>query len=79
MAVDLFDSESGRLVGSLSDDQFQELVDAFEEESPVDNDYYISVETVDMLEEDGASPVVVRLLRAALGEREGAEIRWEKH
>lgn len=79
MAVDLFDSESGRLVGSLSDDQFQELVDAFEEESPVDHDYYISGETVDMLEEDGASPVVVRLLRAALGEREGAEIRWEKH
>lgn len=79
MAVDLFDSESGRLVGSITDDQFQELVDAFEEESPVDNDYYISGDTVDMLEEDGASPAVIRLLRAALGEREGAEIRWEKH
>ncbi len=79
MAVDLFDSESGRLVGSISDDQFQELVDAFEEESPLDSDYYISVDAVDMLEEDGASPAVVRLLRAALGEREGAEIRWERH
>jgi len=79
VAVDLFDSESGRLVGSISDDQFQELVDAFEEESPLDSDYYISVDAVDMLEEDGASPAVVRLLRAALGEREGAEIRWERH
>lgn len=79
MAVDLYDSESGRQVGSLTDDQFQELVDAFEEESPVDHDYYVSVDTIHMLEEDGADAAVLALLRKALGEREGAELRWERH
>jgi hypothetical protein len=76
--VELIDSESGRSVGTVSDAQFQVLVDALEEESPTDRDYYISAETIDMLEQDGADPAVVRLLRSAVGSREGAEIRWRR-
>jgi hypothetical protein len=76
--VELIDSESGRPVGTVSDQEFQFLVDALEEESPTDRDYYISAETVDMLEEDGADPRLITLLRAAVGLREGAEIRWRR-
>lgn len=76
MSVELFDAESGRSIGSVTDEQFQALVDALEEESPTDRDYYIDVDTVDMLEQDGADPAVVGLLRAALGGRQGTEIRW---
>ncbi len=78
MSVELFDAQSGRSIGSVTDEQFQALVDALEEESPTDRDYYIGVDTVDMLEQDGADPAVVSLLRAALGGREGAEIRWRR-
>jgi hypothetical protein len=78
VAVELFDSESGRSIGSITDAQFQGLVDALEEESPTDRDYYISTDTIDMLEQDGADPAVLSLLRAAVGAREGAEIRWRR-
>ncbi len=78
MSVELFDAQSGRSIGSVTDEQFQALVDALEEESPTDRDYYIGVDTVDMLEQDGADPAVVSLLRTALGGREGTEIRWRR-
>lgn len=78
MAVELFDAESGRPVGTVTDGQFQDLVDALEEESPSDRDYYISTQTLAMLEEDGADPALVELLRGALGGRDGAEISWRR-
>jgi hypothetical protein len=78
VSVELFDSESGRSIGSITDAQFQALVDALEEESPTDRDYYISSDTIDMLEQDGTDPAVLGLLRAAVGGREGAEIRWRR-
>jgi hypothetical protein len=78
VSVELFDAQSGRSIGSVTDEQFQALVDALEEESPTDRDYYIGVDTVDMLEQDGADPAVVSLLRTALGGREGTEIRWRR-
>ena len=78
MAVELFDVESGKPVGTVTDAQFQELVDALEEESVADRDYYISAETIAMLEEDGADPALAGLLRSALGAREGAEIGWRR-
>ena len=78
MPVELIDSKSGRPVGTLSDQQFQLLVDALEEESPTDEDYYIASSTIDMLERDGADARLVTLLRQALGSRDGAEFRWQR-
>ncbi|HEX5387772.1 MAG TPA: hypothetical protein VFW66_13800 [Gemmatimonadales bacterium] len=78
MPVQLFDSETGRSLGTLSDQQFQELADELEEESPEDRDYYLSGDTVDMMEEDGADASLVALLRSALAGREGADIRWKR-
>jgi processive 1,2-diacylglycerol beta-glucosyltransferase len=51
-------------------------MDELEEESSTDRDYFINIETVDMLEEDGADPALLALLRDALAEREEMEIRW---
>jgi processive 1,2-diacylglycerol beta-glucosyltransferase len=78
VAVELLDGESGRLLGTVTDEQFQMLVDALEEESVTDRDYYISSATIEMLEEDGADPALLALLRAALGSREGAQIGWRR-
>ena len=54
------------------------LADQLEEESSHDTDYYISAPTIDMLEESGADASLVKLLRDALGGRDGFELRWTR-
>jgi processive 1,2-diacylglycerol beta-glucosyltransferase len=76
--IELHDAERGTRLGTISDEQLQFLVDALEEESSTDRDYYISVDTVDMLEEDGADRQLIDILRSALGGREGVDIRWSR-
>ena len=76
--VQLYDAEHGTRLGSISEQQLQFLIDALEEESTTDQDYYLSGATIDMLEDDGADPELVGLLRQALGEREGMDVRWER-
>lgn len=78
MAVLLLDAETERPLGTISDAQFQTLVDELEEESPEDSDYYIDRATVEMLDEDGAAPALVALLREALADRDGIEITWRR-
>lgn len=76
--VRLYDAESGATVGAISDDQLQFLEDHLEEESSEDRDYYFDQATIDLLEEDGAEPALVAILRRALGDRDGVELRWER-
>ena len=72
----LYDAETGALVGAITEAQLLFLMSELEEESTRDRDYYIAVETVDMLEADGADAELVALLRTALGGRTGVELRW---
>ena len=74
--VKVYDSESGALLGSISEKQLQFLIDQLEEESSEDRDYYINEITIDMFEEAGADPALVTLLRGALNGRTEMEIRW---
>ncbi|HEU4566159.1 MAG TPA: hypothetical protein VFS05_15970 [Gemmatimonadaceae bacterium] len=74
--VQLYDEEQGTLLGSITEAQLELLVDELEEEGPRDHDYYLTAATIDMLEEDGADPELVALLRQALGGREGMDVRW---
>jgi processive 1,2-diacylglycerol beta-glucosyltransferase len=76
--IELHDAERGMRLGTISDEQLQFLVDALEEESVEDKDYYISADTIDMLEEDGADRQLLQLLRGALGGREGMDVRWSR-
>jgi len=39
--VELRDKETGRIIGSVADDQFQFLIHHLEEESNADTDYYL--------------------------------------
>ena len=75
--IDLVDTESGRVVGTVSEAQLEYLQSQLEEESPEDQDYWFDVASLDILEEQGAEPALVAVLRAALGEREEMEIRWQ--
>jgi hypothetical protein len=76
--IRLRDAERNTFIGTISEDQLHFLVDELEEESAEDRDYYISADTIDMLEEDGADSQLVSLLRSALAGREGLDVRWTR-
>lgn len=76
--VTLRDKDSGQLIGRISDDDLQFLADELEEESSDDKDYYITSDTIQMLEDDGAPPSLVTLLRDSLGGREGFDVEWSR-
>ena len=76
--VQLYDAERGTRLGEITDAQLQSLMDSLEEESPTDQDYYLTADTIDLLEGDGADPGLVSLLREALAGREGMVVRWAR-
>jgi hypothetical protein len=74
----LIDAETGAVIGELSDDQLDFLIDQLEEEEREDQDYYLDLETIDLLEENGAEDALITLLRTALGSNEGIDVRWTR-
>jgi processive 1,2-diacylglycerol beta-glucosyltransferase len=76
--IDLFDNDTQSLLGQITDSQLRFLVDNLEETDRSDRDYYLDVATLELLEEEGTDAALVQLLRDALQDREGMEIRWEE-
>jgi hypothetical protein len=74
----LYNKQSGALLGTVGDADIKVLVDQLEEEDLGDDDYFMDLDTVDILESAGASEALVKLLRDAIGDGEGIDIRWEK-
>ena len=60
--ITLRDTESGDTLGSISEADLETLIHALEEESLADRDYYIQAGTVDLLEQEKASPALVAQL-----------------
>ena len=76
--IQLYDAAQGTLIGDITEEELQFLIDQLEEESAEDRDYYISPPTIDMLEENGADRKLVDMLRRALGKRDGFDARWRR-
>jgi len=76
--VQLHDKDTGAFVGEIGDWQLRQLMDALEEESSNDRDYFIDQAELEFLEEQGVDPALIGLLRTALGNRDGMEIVWGK-
>ena len=74
----LYDAESGKLLGTITADELQYLMDQLEEEGVEDQDYYIDRATLAWFEEHDADSTLLALLREALGDRLGLDIRWTK-
>ena len=72
----LKEKETGTVIGEISDEQLQLLIDHLEEESSTDQDYYINQTTIEMLKDAGADTSLVEMLSKALHNREGIEIEW---
>jgi len=74
----LYNKQSGALLGAVTDADVQCLIDVLEEEDTKDVDYFIDLSTVEILEANGASPGLAKLLRESIGTAEGIDVRWEK-
>jgi hypothetical protein len=70
--------DDGSFIGTIDEADYQLLVDQLEEESDEDTDYYVSGDTIAMLEEAGASAGLLALLKKAVGTSEGVEVTWKK-
>jgi len=75
--VQLFDANSGAALGTLTDTQLDFLLNHLEEEGSEDQDYYLNEATIDLLATQGGDAALIELLRRALGNQEGIDIRWE--
>jgi len=53
-------------------------VDALEEESTEDRDYFIDTATIDVIADGRATEYLVGLLRKAVGSSDGVDIRWTR-
>jgi hypothetical protein len=78
MMIDLYNAATNKLLGSITEADLKVLVDALEEESIDDRDYYIDAATIDLIADGRASDHLVHLLRAALGSADGVDIRWTR-
>jgi hypothetical protein len=78
MAIRLIDKASGAHLGEIAHEDMKLLVDQLEEEHSRDRDYYINADTIDILEQAGAGPRLLALLREAVGTSEGVDVRWEE-
>ena len=74
----VYNKKTGALLGAVSDEDGQCLIVVLEEEDSKDVDYFIDLDTVAILEDNGASVDLVQMLRAAIGAGAGVDIRWEK-
>ena len=76
--IDVFRSDTNELIGSITDADLQVIVDALEEESEDDQDYWIDKATIDVLGDGRATEHLLGVLRKALGSSDGVEIRWQR-
>jgi len=75
--IDLYNVATDQLIGSITPADLKVLIDALEEESADDQDYYITADTIDIVADGQATEHLIELLRKALGSAEGVDIRWE--
>lgn len=76
--INLYNADTGELVGSLTEEELKFLNDNLEEESAADQDYYIGAPTVDYLQDNGAGANLLALLRQAMGGNPDVTIRWSR-
>ncbi len=76
--INLYNGDTGELIGTLSEEELKFLNDNLEEESAEDRDYYIGAPTVDYLQDNGAGANLLALLRRAMGSNPDVTIRWSR-
>lgn len=76
--IQLKNKETGSLLGSITEEELQFLIDNLEEEWEEDTDYYLNRTTLEMLMDRGASQSLLEILERAMGDRDDIEIEWSR-
>lgn len=76
--INLFEKDTNKSLGQISEAQLQFLIDHLEEEESEDQDYAVTPLLLEYFEGLGADPTLIALLKDALGGREEIEIVWSK-
>jgi hypothetical protein len=72
----LYLKDSNQPLAEISDADLAHMVDVMEEESSTDTDYFIDLNTVDLLRSAGASEQVTSALESAIAGSEGIDVVW---
>ena len=76
--IDLYDSATNVPIGTITEADLQVLMDALEEESADDRDYFIDQATIDVIGDGRATDHLLGLLKKAVGTSDGVDIRWTR-
>lgn len=76
--IDLYNSATNVLIGTITEADLQVLMDALEEESADDQDYFIDQATIDVIGDGRATDHLLGLLKKAVGTSDGVDIRWTR-
>jgi hypothetical protein len=76
--ITLIEKDTNKLLGQISEEQLQYMMDNLEEEWLEDQDYAITPLLLQYFEEKGADAELVTLLRNALAGRDEIEIVWSR-
>lgn len=76
--ITLRDKDRGTAIGTITEGDVALLRHALEEESRADQDYYLTADTIDLLEAKGGTVEFIALLRSALGANDGVEVEWSR-
>ena len=74
--ITLLEKGTTRALGTLSEDELRQLIDALEEEDSHDRDYFIDRQTLDYLRDRKVTTNLLRLLESGLGQRTGFDVEW---
>ena len=74
----LYDDQSNELLGEVTEEDVEFLIDQLEEEYDEDVAYYLTTDTLAFLRDAGARPELLAVLDRALEGRSEAEVRWSE-
>jgi len=77
--ITIIDQNMGAVIGEISEQQLQFMIDQLEEESIEDQDYSITQMLLSFWEGKGADPDLINLLQQALGQKSEIVIRWSRN
>lgn len=75
--IKLYDADTDAEIGSITESQLDVLIEQLVEETIDDTSYNVDPAIIASLETGGADPVLVAMLRRALGDRTSMEVRYE--
>ena len=76
--IKLHDKNTQELIGEISEEQLQFLIDELVEEDDTDQDYYINKDLLEQFEQKKGDAALIQMLRDALGARDDMDIIWTR-